>query len=263
MNGIPVLMYHALEDEEHPAGFIDKGDQIYVLSVRQFREQMEYLYHNGFQALLFEEMLSLELFPDKIVVITFDDGHESNYTLALPILKEFGFKAEFFITTDWIGKPHYMKPEQIRKLSMEEMSIGSHGVTHAFMDDLPDGDIERELSESKIILTNIIEKPISSMSAPGGRIRDGVAHLAAKNRYRILCTSRSILLYEMTKPIAIVPRFPVRSNDSLADFICIVEKNERFIRNIAIRNSIFSVAKRIIGNRRYVRFRELILGRIN
>ncbi len=41
--------------------------------------------------------------PKKSVIVTFDDGHESDYTLALPLLRKFNFKATFFITTDWIG----------------------------------------------------------------------------------------------------------------------------------------------------------------
>lgn len=263
MNGIPVLMYHALEDQDHPAGYVDKGDRIYLLNVCQFREQMSYLYRNGFQSFQIKEVLSSEKIPEKSVIITFDDGHESNYCLALPILKEFGFKAEFFLTTDWIGKSHYMMPEQIKKLSMEGMSIGSHGVTHAFLDDLSDEEIEKELYHSKKVLTQLVEKPIISLSAPGGRIKEGLISLAIKNSYRILCTSRPALLYDRAQVFTTIPRFTIRRNTSISDFICIVEKNESFIRNLSFNYCIFAAAKRIFGNRRYLQLRELLLWKNN
>jgi peptidoglycan/xylan/chitin deacetylase (PgdA/CDA1 family) len=90
---VPVLMYHALEDEAHPSGAKDLGEQVYVLQVNQFLEQMEYLKKNEYQTFFISELVSLKKWPVKAVVLTFDDGHESNYALALPILQSFGFKA--------------------------------------------------------------------------------------------------------------------------------------------------------------------------
>jgi len=128
---IPVLMYHALEDKAHPAGAKDAGEQRYVLQVSQFREQMEHLHQEGYKTFLLDELQALVDWPVKSVVLTFDDGHESNFTLALPILQEYRFKAEFFITTGWIGTQYFMTEEQIRGLYRAGMGIGSHGVTHA------------------------------------------------------------------------------------------------------------------------------------
>ncbi len=48
-------------------------------------EQVIYAVHNG---------TSL---PEKAVLLTFDDGYVDNYTVALPILEEFGFQGSFFI----------------------------------------------------------------------------------------------------------------------------------------------------------------------
>lgn len=41
---------------------------------------------------------------DYSLVITFDDGYENNYTHALPILKQHGFHAIFFVTSGLIGR---------------------------------------------------------------------------------------------------------------------------------------------------------------
>ena len=151
-SGIPVLMYHALEDDAHPSGATDAGEQLYVLEVSSFREQMSYLHREGYRAFLLEELRALGEWPDKAIVLTFDDGHESNSSLALPILQECGFKAKFFITTGWIGTPNFMNKEQIRGLHRAGMGIGSHGVTHRFLSDLPEAEVRAELIDSKTVL---------------------------------------------------------------------------------------------------------------
>ena len=60
--------------------------------------------------------------PDKLIVLTFDDGNASDYTFVAPILKRCGFGTTFFVASncDWLGIPgrdaHRMTWEQIRKL---------------------------------------------------------------------------------------------------------------------------------------------------
>jgi len=176
--GIPVLMYHALEDEAHPSGAKEPGDLLYVLQVSQFRDQMEWLHREGFRPFLLEELHACDQWPDKAVVLTFDDGHESNATLALPILQEFGFKAEFFITTGWIGTPYFMNTEQIRTLHRAGMGVGSHGVTHRFLSDLPEAEIRDEISDSQKVLESCVGEPVISLSYPGGRMNQLTQRIA-------------------------------------------------------------------------------------
>jgi peptidoglycan/xylan/chitin deacetylase (PgdA/CDA1 family) len=46
-----------------------------------------------------------DLGPGRHVLITFDDGYRDNHTLALPILREHGATAAFFLTTDFLDVP--------------------------------------------------------------------------------------------------------------------------------------------------------------
>ncbi len=41
-------------------------------------------------------------FPPRAFAVTFDDGFESNYTLAAPVLKEHGVPATFYVATDFV-----------------------------------------------------------------------------------------------------------------------------------------------------------------
>ncbi|MDD5284663.1 MAG: polysaccharide deacetylase family protein [Desulfuromonadaceae bacterium] len=66
-----------------------------VVSPDNFRAQMDYVKRN-FRIVRFEE--NWEQLDTPAVVVTFDDGYADNLTEALPILKEMGVPATFFIT---------------------------------------------------------------------------------------------------------------------------------------------------------------------
>jgi len=71
--------------------------------------------------------------PEKVVVLTFDDGVRSQYTVVRPLLKELGFSATFFITEGFdfpMNKRDYMSWKQIRQLHLDGFEIGNHTWDH-------------------------------------------------------------------------------------------------------------------------------------
>jgi len=250
--GVPVLMYHALEDDQHPADYTDAGDKVYLLQVEQFRQQMEYLQTNGFKTYLIDELLEMDEFPDKAVVLTFDDGHESNATLALAILQEFGFKAEFFITTGWIGKQYFISGEQIRTLSKGGMGIGSHGVTHRFLNNLASDELQIELSESKDHLEKILSQKICGISYPGGRVPK-----TKDSPYRWGCTS-SVGFMSKGSSLAVIPRVAMKHDTSLVTFEKIVHCDRLFFRQAIIRGRFLSAMKQILGDDLYAKIHKAL-----
>jgi len=75
---------------------------------------------------------TLEPVPDKLVVLTSDDGSASHFTTVRPLLKELGFGATFFITGGF-GFPTgeiFMTWEQIAVLHREGFQIGNHTRSH-------------------------------------------------------------------------------------------------------------------------------------
>ena len=80
----------------------------------------------------------LQPIPDKLVVLTFDDSVKSHYTVARPILKEYGFGATFFITEGFTfrtNKTDYMTWEEIRALHDDGFEIGNHTRDHIVVTD--------------------------------------------------------------------------------------------------------------------------------
>jgi len=117
--GIPILMYHHLVEDL--SGF--EGNEA-VVSVDQFREQMRFLAQEGFMTLNAQQLVNYlkgKSVPENTVVITFDDGYESKYIYAYPILKEYGLTAIIHVivavTPGEIGGDR----EGIPKISWDQM----------------------------------------------------------------------------------------------------------------------------------------------
>ena len=65
------------------------------------------------------------------VVITIDDGFRSAYDIAYPILKTYGFRATFFIYSDFVGGGRALTWTQINELHGSGIiDIQSHSKTH-------------------------------------------------------------------------------------------------------------------------------------
>ncbi|UFS69108.1 polysaccharide deacetylase family protein [Geomonas sp. RF6] len=256
MVAVPVLMYHALEAPGHASGIDDPGEGVYLLQAEEFRAQMDFLKREGYHTLLLDEVLSENLPFGKAVVLTFDDGHDSNYHLALPILQEYGFRAEFFITTDWIGTPHYLTMAQVRALGRGGMGIGSHAASHRLLSDLPAVEQERELGHSKRVLEEILDREILFFSAPGGRFDAGSAARAEKAGYRGFCTSRPFLWHRRGE--GTIPRFAVRGGDT-ALVKDVVRQRGRTLLEVGVTYQLLNGVKRLMGNGLYNRLRSMAL----
>ena len=98
---IPVLMYHFFYDEQ--AGETSTNNNF--MEIHNFENQIKYLVENNYYVPSWDE---LEDFvngkiglPEKSVIITVDDGDESFFRLAVPVLEKYNFKATSFLITSW------------------------------------------------------------------------------------------------------------------------------------------------------------------
>lgn len=90
---IPAMMYHHVNHEPE--------DSISI-SPANFEMQIRYLAEAGYKSLHLPEFyryLKGGNIPEKLVLITFDDGYADNYLYAYPILKKYSMKATIFPVT--------------------------------------------------------------------------------------------------------------------------------------------------------------------
>ena len=101
---VPVLMYHHLDQA---------GNDSTRITSEQFEAQIAALSQAGYTAVLPDDLDAYvrqgKPLPKKPILITFDDGYLSNYTLAFPILKKYGMKASIFVIGSTFGNTEHYK----------------------------------------------------------------------------------------------------------------------------------------------------------
>jgi len=101
LESLPILMYHFFYDAN--AG--ETGRNSNWMEISDFEEQMKYLSENNYYYPSWDEVFrfvngDMDL-PSKSIVVTIDDGSESFFRLAIPILEKYNVSATSFIVTSW------------------------------------------------------------------------------------------------------------------------------------------------------------------
>ncbi|MGH8075196.1 MAG: polysaccharide deacetylase family protein [Lysobacter sp.] len=256
MTMVPILMYHGLHDSPHSAG---RFDSVYSVTPAAFARQLDWLRANGYAAVGLEQALddAAQGSPACEVVISFDDGDVSNIEVALPMLRERGMHAEFFITTDFIDQPGMLSAADVRTLAEAGMGIGSHGTSHAFLEDLDEPQLLAELQDSRQRLQSITGQPVSALALPGGRGGDRERRLALALGYRHLLGS--VPGVNRRREGDWLERIAVTRDLDLPDFGRRVTWRGMRPRLLQVRHQALGVTKRVLGNAGYERLRERLL----
>jgi peptidoglycan/xylan/chitin deacetylase (PgdA/CDA1 family) len=161
---IPILLYHHI-------GVSFQGDTVYYISAEVFERQMNLLYQWGYRTISVELLAKAiregaEL-PTKPIILTFDDGSETVYTTALPIMQKYGFTGTAYIVYNYMWVPNYMDADQVRALHAAGWEIGSHSLSHTDLPSHP-GRQENEIVGSRRKLQSLLDVPVMSFSYPFG-----------------------------------------------------------------------------------------------
>ncbi len=241
-----VLMYHSLFDGDN-TDKIDAEDVPYAVSTENFVAQLDRLKNK--RVGLLTDVNSV--MPD--VVITFDDGHVSNFDIAMPLLVERGLHAYMFVTSDFVNqREHFCSAEQLALMSQSGLQIGSHGTTHRFFDDLSDEEAECELRQSMQQLSDQSGQQIESISYPGGRYSQRTLEISRKSGYRQLFGSTiGILKQSDLNAKAPFKRVAIRRSTTLDEFDRIINGDATYYAIEQGKQKAKTLVKRTLGNRLY------------
>ena len=146
-SGIAVLTYHHLLKDEENRHFRRTST---TTSVAAFEKQMALLTQLGYQTITLHELEDYlngkSNFSNKLIAITFDDGLESVYRYAYPILKKYGLNATIFAISSRVkySLPEW-NPDDLQFITKDQylemqdrMDIQSHThFLHRFLEDQP------------------------------------------------------------------------------------------------------------------------------
>lgn len=98
---IPVVMYHSVLKDTSRHGK-------YVISPKEFEEDLQYLKSHGYTTILMEELIGYTQggsLPERPILLTFDDGYYNNYLYAYEIAKR--YESKFVISPIGIYSDQY------------------------------------------------------------------------------------------------------------------------------------------------------------
>lgn len=101
---VPILMYHAFTED--PRTVTSE-----VAYVKDFEEQIAALKEAGYHPVFYQDLVDYvhrgTALPENPIVITMDDGYQSDLDLAAPILEREGFRATIAVIGCSVGKDTY------------------------------------------------------------------------------------------------------------------------------------------------------------
>ena len=149
------------------------------------------------------------------VRVTFDDGEQSQYGNALPLLREHRVTATYFVNPGLAGTERkFLTWTQLRELHAAGQSIQSHGWSHKFLVSCSDEELKQEVAGSREILEDKLGAPVEEISMPGGRWDKRVIEACARAGYRRVYVSEPWIASEMFG-VQIIGRFMVRRSTGL------------------------------------------------
>lgn len=229
-----VLAYHELTSAA--------TDYRYALSARQFEEHVKLVAGlcdsaNGYRAPL---------------LLSFDDGHVSNYTRALPVLQKYYCRAIFLVIVGRIGQhKDFMSWAQLRELVSLGHFVEAHSWSHIFLTECSDNELREELTRSRETLEDRLGTQVEAISAPHGRWDRRVAGACAKAGYRRLYTSDPWSPSRVIEQVNVMGRLMmVQSMDAarLESWLT-MGRTEAGVHRM--RYALKESARRVLGNKRY------------
>lgn len=184
----PVLLYHDIK--ETPINGFD-------VTPEAFAQQLDWLKDNGYRTLSMDEYIDCidkGAFPEKSVLITFDDGYQGIWDYAVPEIEKRDMQVTFFLIAGSIDTalPGYRNItfKELRSLAKNpHVSIGSHTVSHPL--DLRLGSYYENFSEfkdSKHSLEIATGKPVRAVAYSCGSYDEEVIIAAQRAGYEAAFT---------------------------------------------------------------------------
>lgn len=181
---LPILMYHSIS---RPAKNL-------CVTPEDFRDQMLALRSGGYTgipletALLYARGIPVRM-PPKPVVLTFDDGYKDFTTAAIPVLKEFGFRATVFIIAELVEKPGYMTWEDVKQAAGAGHEVGCHSMTHPDLRNLDDAALRLQILAAKDVIEAKSGIRPKSFCYPSGRYNEPVLAMTRSGYLGAVTTS--------------------------------------------------------------------------
>jgi peptidoglycan/xylan/chitin deacetylase (PgdA/CDA1 family) len=172
---VPILMYHVIAAPPPAAPF----PGLYV-EPAEFTEQMQALESAGWHAVTLDQVESYwrhgtPLGRGKPIVISFDNGYNSQYTQALPVLQKLGWVADENLQLSGLPPSQGgLGQEQIRGLLAAGWELDTQGISHADLITLDAEQLHYQVATARQLLQQRYHVPVNWFCYPSGHYNPAV-----------------------------------------------------------------------------------------
>jgi peptidoglycan/xylan/chitin deacetylase (PgdA/CDA1 family) len=191
---IAILTYHSLDD----------SGSVISVHPRAFAEHMRILYESDVKVIPLSNVLKVinnGQSTEHMVAITFDDGFRNFNKLGLPVLQRYNFPATLFLVTGYCGKNNGWPSQrnsivsqpllswtEVREMSKDGVSFGSHTMSHPDLRRLPAREVEEEIVASKKAIEDATSQPVEMFAYPYGYSNETV-RIFTRTHFSLACST--------------------------------------------------------------------------
>jgi peptidoglycan/xylan/chitin deacetylase (PgdA/CDA1 family) len=167
---VPILMYHVIGV---PPPQSTASPALYV-PADEFASQMNALKADGWHAVTLDQLEAywtrgVSLGPGNPIVITFDRGYASQYTDALPVLKQLGWVGVENLQVNGLSPSDGgLTDAEVRGLIAAGWEVDTQGISHADEVTLDANQLSYEVATARQILRSRYGAPVNWYSYPSG-----------------------------------------------------------------------------------------------
>ena len=201
-----------------------------------FEMQMQKLKDAGITVIPMQDFLAWRRgeknIPSKSAILTLDDGWKSQYEVAWPILKKFGYPFTIYIYPGFVKGGHYsggesLSWEQFGELRDAGVDLQGHSYSHQSLKAKPKSTgaknaifaqfatyedwLKYELIDSKKIIEEKLGVKVNTLAVPYGLYNQQVKNMALKAGYEALFTVNPIV-NNFTTPMDALGRYAIEAN---------------------------------------------------
>ena len=195
-------MYHRFDEEKYPSTNIQ---------LEIFKEQLKIIDEQGIKFIHpknFKQSLSNNK-KERKILLTIDDGLQSFYNNAWPILKKNEIPFILFVNTREVGSYNYMDWDQIKEIHQSEFAeIGNHSHSHEYLVNESPEVIREDIVKSINIFKNKLGTNSKFFSYPFGEYSLEFKKIIKDLEFEFAFGQHSGVIDE-TKDLWELPRFPI------------------------------------------------------
>ena len=209
-----VIYYHDI---------VDNDGYFYMrTNVDLFKQQMQYLAENKYETMRFDDFSEMDnfTFRKNRVLIAFDDGWLSNYTMIFDFMKSMGLKYNVFLAVGLIGHDtKYLTWNMVREMHQSGLcGFGTHTYSHVDASVLDESFYLAEIAKADTIFENELGYTPKDFCYPFGKYsKDSNQKLVSDSNYERIYLSSMSYSYKQADRY-IMGRNGISNDDNMSIF---------------------------------------------